>query len=128
MKTNTEFPTDEPRATATFYVATFKIVLATSGSETGTETHRLPSLFLTGGDASKMTAVVVFIPGGLPVRPPSFNASKPEIYLYYRQEAYAAVLDLLCRPGNVECNFYAGDGGAPWGRLVGVTMNRVIKP
>ena len=44
----------------------------------------------------------------------------------YRQEAYAAVLDLLARPGNVECDFFAGDGGSPWGRLVGITMKRVI--
>ncbi|MCX6868482.1 MAG: hypothetical protein NTV46_20200 [Verrucomicrobia bacterium] len=126
MKTKSDYPPDEPRATASFYVATFKIVLATSGSETGTGLHRLPSLYLTGGSASKMTAVVVFIPDGLTLLPPRHDASKQVTYLYYRQEAYAAVLDLLARTGNVECSFYAGDGGSPWGRLVGVTMKRVI--
>jgi len=122
MKTSTEFPPDFPgderQPTAGFDVIKFKINLATPGSDPSIERHCLPTIGLSGSKECKLTATVFFVPDGRTIPPPVYDKGQGKIALYFRLEAYAAVLDALTRPGRVECGYFETEKASfPWARL-----------
>jgi len=102
MKTKLSNLTVHPNVN--FGVVKYSINLATSESGTDTGLHRLPSISVEGSDSAGLkTGIIVFVPSGQSVPAPNFDHTRGILYLYYLQEVYAAMIDLLGRAMSVEC-------------------------
>ena len=90
--------------TIKFSVARYSINLVTAESGTPVLYHRLPTISIKESDsASSNTGIIVFVPTGESAPAPSYDSTRGVVYLYYPQEVYAAMIDLLGRAGFIQC-------------------------